>query len=170
MKDYIHIGFTGKAHGLDGKLKLSPLEAYWEDFAYLEILFVEEKGQAIPYFVEQLNLNSIPPLLRLEDIKTRESASRLANKKVWVRRTDLNEPEEKTTLTYHKYIGYTLIDEHQGELGKIEDIQAFPHQEMAFFQYNHQEKIIPLNDSLIVSVDENKQELMVSLPEGLLDI
>jgi len=71
---------------------------------------------------------------------------------------------------YHKYIGYTLIDEHHGDLGKIEDVQEFPHQEMAFFHYNNKEKLVPLNDSLIIRVDKEKQIIYVDLPEGLLDI
>lgn len=167
---YIHIGFTGKAHGLDGRLKLSPLAAYQDDFGDLEVLFIEENEQYIPYFVQHLNLKSVPPLVTLEDIDSRENAARLANKKVWARSTDLPEAIEKTTLLYHKYIGYTLIDEHHGELGKIEDVQQFPHQEMAFFNYNNADKLIPLNDSLITRVDKEKQTIHLNLPEGLLEI
>jgi len=170
MQNYIHIGFIGKMHGLDGRLKLSPKETYLEDFVNLEVLFIEEKTQAIPYFIEDINFKGVPPLIKFEDINTREQAAKISNKKIFARTADLRESEEKSTLQYHKFTGYMLIDEHLGELGKIEDIQAFPQQEMAFFQYQNEERFIPLNDSLIVSVDEEKQRLTVNLPEGLLEI
>lgn len=170
MQNYIHIGFTGKMHGLDGRLKLSSKEAYQEDFANLEVLFIEEKAGAIPYFIENINFKSVPPLIKFEDINTREQAAKLSNKKIFARSTDLPESEEKSNLQYHTLIGYTLIDEHLGELGKIEDIQKFPQQEIAFFQHKNKEKLIPLNDLLIVRVDEKQQQLIVDLPEGLLEI
>jgi len=167
---HTHIGFTGKAHGLEGRLKLVSEKAYLEDFAYLEVIFVEDKGGLVPYFIEDINFKGVPPLIKFEDIKTREQAAKLANKKIYARNSDLQEREAKNPLQYGAYIGYTLHDEQVGELGKIEDIQEFPQQEIAFFQYNKEEKLVPLNDSLIISVDEEQQLIIVNLPEGLLDI
>ncbi len=167
---HTHIGYIGKAHGLEGRLKLVSEDAYLEDFTYLEVIFAEEKGGLVPYFIEDINFKGVPPLIKFEDINTREQATKLANKKIYARNSDLQEREEKSPLQYGAYIGYTLHDEQLGELGKIEDIQAFPQQEIAFFQYNNEEKLIPLNDSLIISVDEEKQLIIVNLPEGLLDI
>jgi len=166
--DHTHIGFAGKAHGLEGRLKLVANEAYLEDFAYLEVIFLEEKGGLVPYFIEDINFKGA--LLKFEDINSREQALKLVHKKIYARNTDLQEREVISTLQYGKYIGYTLSDQNIGELGKIEDIQEFPQQEIAFFQYKNEEKLIPLNDSLIISVDEEKQLIIVDLPEGLLEI
>ena len=169
-KMHTHIGFVGKPHGLEGRLKLVSEEAYLEDFAYLEVIFVEEKGGLVPYFIENINFKGVPPLIKFEDINTREQATKLANKKIFARNNDLQEREKENPLQYGAYIGYTLYDEQLGEIGKIQDIQEFPQQEIAFFQYNNEEKLIPLNDSLIINVDEEKQLIIVNLPEGLLEI
>ena len=166
---HTQIGFVGKAHGLEGRLKLVADEVYLMDFVELEVIFVEEKGGLVPYFIEDINFKSVPPLIKLEDINTREQAAKIANKKIHARTNDLHS-EKVSPLKYGKFIGYALQDEHLGELGKIEDIQAFPQQEIAFFQYNNEEKLVPLNDSLIINVDEEKQLIIVNLPEGLLEI
>ncbi len=44
-----------------------------------------------------------------------------------------------------------------------------PQQEMAFLDYKGAEVLIPLNVQLIVSINEEKQEILMDLPEGLLD-
>lgn len=167
---HTHIGYIGKAHGLEGRLKLVSEDAYLEDFTYLEVIFAEEKGGLVPYFIENINFKGVPPLIKFEDINTREQAAKLANKKIYARNSDLQEREEKSSLQYGNFVGYTLHDEQLGELGKIEDIQEFPQQEIAFFQYKNEEKLVPLNDSLIINVDEDKQLIIVNLPEGLLEI
>jgi 16S rRNA processing protein RimM len=45
-----------------------------------------------------------------------------------------------------------------------------PQQEMAFVIHNGREVLIPLNESLIVSVDRENKTLLMDLPEGLLDM
>ncbi len=174
MEAYIHIGYIGKAHGLEGKVKVSPLDAYWEDFEYLEIYFIEDRGKPVPYFLEDINLDSQPPIAKFEDIGDREAATKMSNKKILIRVSDLKrevgESAEKTTLEYQQYIGYTLIDKQLGKLGEIEEIQEFPQQEMAFFEYNGAEKMIPLNEYIITDVDDEAKQLFVDLPEGLLSL
>ncbi len=41
---------------------------------------------------------------------------------------------------------------------------------MAFVIHNGREVLIPLNESLIVSVDRENKTLLMDLPEGLLDM
>jgi 16S rRNA processing protein RimM len=44
-----------------------------------------------------------------------------------------------------------------------------PQQEMAFLDYRGREVLIPLNEQLIISIDETQKHILMDLPEGLLD-
>jgi 16S rRNA processing protein RimM len=45
-----------------------------------------------------------------------------------------------------------------------------PQQEIAVVVYQNKEVLIPLNEKLIVSIDEDKKVILMDLPEGLLTL
>ena len=63
-----------------------------------------------------------------------------------------------------------MIDKEVGEVGVIEEILDMPQQEMTLIRYKKREVLIPLNEELILEIDEKKKQVMVDLPEGLLDL
>ena len=82
---------------------------------------------------------------------------------------DVSEKEE-IIVTIQMYEGFTIIDKNLGEIGTIESVVEFPQQDMAFVTYKEKEVMIPLNDSIVTQIDEDKKELIVDLPEGLLEL
>ena len=67
-------------------------------------------------------------------------------------------------------VGFTAIDENEGELGVITAVHEYPKQLIAALTYKNCEVLFPLNEEIIKGIDVVSEILTVDLPEGLLDI
>lgn len=171
-KMHTHIGYTKKAKGLDGTIKLKIFDEYWEDLSRVEAVFVDIVGKKIPYFVEHLDVEGMS--IRFEDISDRDMATALTGKEIYLQDKDVLADEERTftpeSATNEALIGFTMIDTEQGEIGVIEEIIEMPQQELAVIQYEGREIMIPLHENLVEGVDETTKIIVVNLPLGILDL
>jgi 16S rRNA processing protein RimM len=55
-------------------------------------------------------------------------------------------------------------------LGEIIEINEYPQQFVATVSYRNKEVMFPLNEDMIIEIDEDEGTLLVDLPDGLLDI
>ncbi len=172
MEKYIQIGNVRKTHGVSGELKYTVDDEYWEDFLEADVLFVDVRGRKTPYFVEGIKTGSLP-LMKFEDIDSREEAGIIANKALFMRSSDL---EERTTEEvdvadmFDLLPGYLIVEAEAGEVGAIKEVLEFPQQIMAVVDYKEKEILIPLNDVFIQNIDQQKQVIGMKLPEGLLEL
>ncbi len=172
MAQYINIGYTRKAHGLEGELKCSIEERYEEDFLSNERIFIDIKGSKVPYFIANVRGKG-EMILQLEEVTNRDQAIPLQSKGIFLREQDLIPDEERElemeeeTLRYGQLTGYLLRDRTLGDIAVINEVLDMPQQEMAFLLYQNREILIPLNEHLIVSIDDAKKTVLMDLPEGL---
>jgi 16S rRNA processing protein RimM len=172
MSEFVKVGKTQKAHGIKGELKLNVEEHFIDDLFETEVLFIEIKGQKIPYFVEDLQEgNAI--ILKLESVDSRNDAEQLMHKDIYMRREDISlsdEIIESEGLVYKFTEGFKVMDIHQGEIAEIEEVVEFPQQEMAYVTYNDKTILLPLHPNFIVEIDRENKIITMNLPEGLLDL
>lgn len=169
---FVSIGFTRKTHGVKGELKCSVEEDFEEIVLKKGRVFLDQKGRKLPYFVETIR-GAGEPIVKFEDVNTREDALMLQSKEMFLLESDLPldfivEDEEELAYGYVK--GFRLVDKTVGPVGTIEEVIEMPQQEMAVVRYKGREVLTPLNDRLIVKIDEKSREVLVDLPDGLLDM
>jgi len=174
MQEYQSIGYTKKTYGVKGELKLNIPDRYLEDFAQAEVLFLGIAGRKIPYFVEYINFEN-PFTLKFEDCNSKEAAIELTSKQIFMRTKDLLPEEEKVLESeegpfYEKYVDHLIKDKTLGQLGRIIEVIEYPQQEMAAILMNGKEVLIPLNEQLIISINEEAKIIEMDLPEGLIDL
>ena len=93
-----------------------------------------------------------------------------------MRTKDLLAEEEKVLeieaggLLYEQYVNYIIEDKTHGSLGKIEEIIEYPQQEMAAISIKEKEVLIPLNEQLIINIDDGTKTISMDLPDGLLNL
>src|SRR5205814_9904204 len=104
---------------------------------------------------------------KLEGVNTREAANKLTRKEVWLTETDFKKYAAKSAPA--NLIGYTIINEKK-PLGEILEVIEQPHQMLCRIEIKEKEVLIPLNESTIDKIDRKKKQVMVSLPDGLLEI
>jgi 16S rRNA processing protein RimM len=160
IQDCFRVGSILKTKGLKGEMQLYVDFDELEDIEF-DAIFVEIGGKLAPFFVESIKYgNGTQAYLYLEDVDTVEKASALVRKDIYL----------PNTLTLFDLEGFTVIDEHEGELGIITEINEYPQQLVASVTYKGVEVLFPLNEDIITGIDVVKEILSVDLPEGLLEI
>lgn len=170
--NYISIGFTRKTHGVQGELKAAIEPEFLPVVLEKGRVFFDIRGKKVPHFVGAVR-GAGEPIVKLEDVNTREDALPLQSRELFLLDTDLPvdfASIEEDELEYGYLVDFQLTDKTLGPIGKIESVVEMPQQEMAAVQYRGREVLVPLNEHFIVAVDQDARVLTVALPEGLLDI
>lgn len=163
------IGSILKTRGLKGELQMY---VDFENLPDIDItaIFIDVAGKLVPYFVESIKYpQKNTAYIYLEDIDTIEKATPLAKKDVYLSNTQ-KPKAKKAEFTLKDLLGFTAVDENEGELGKISAINEYPQQLIATVTYQGCEVLFPLNEEIIKGIDVVKSMVLVDLPEGLLDI
>jgi 16S rRNA processing protein RimM len=169
MVEYFKIGKFVTVHGLNGELLLKHSFGKKTSLKGLEAIFIEEKKDSfIPWFVESAKIkNEEETYIKLEGVDTRESAAKLSQKEIWLPEADFKKFAAKSAPA--SLLGYTVINDKQ-DLGEILEVIEQPHQLICRLELNGKEVLIPFNESTLQKVDHKKKQVLVSLPDGLLDI
>ena len=173
MEKLIEIGSVRKTHGYAGEIKLALIKGYGPDVKAAKFLFIGRiPAKALPYELE--SLRGADWIAKIAELTSKEQAAGLRGQNIYLREDEVtyvieDEMEEETKAS-QQFVGFTIIDEHLGEVGMIEEVVVYPQQEIAKLTYKGQEALIPLNQALISGVDFIKKIVFMDLPEGLLDL
>jgi 16S rRNA processing protein RimM len=169
MPEYFKIGKLVAVHGLKGELLLKHELGKKTTLKGLAAIFIEEKKNSfLPWFIESVKIKSEEEIfLKLEGIDTREKAMSLNQKQIWLPEEDFKKFVAKTAPA--GLLGYTIINEGES-LGEILELVEQPHQLLCRIDIKGKEVLIPLHEESLKKVDHKKKQVIVELPEGLLDI
>ncbi len=169
MIEYFNIGKLVAIHGLKGELLLKHELGKKTSLKGLQAIFIEEKKNSfIPWFVESTKIKSDDETyIKLEGINSREAAMRLSQKIVWLPEADHKKFASKNSPG--SLLGYTIINNKES-LGEILELIQQPHQMLCRLEIKGKEVLIPLHDESLQKVDHKKKEVIVELPDGLLDL
>lgn len=172
MENLVSIGYTKKPHGIKGDLKVQIEEEYLDDLLEAEVIFLEIKGKKVPYFISEAREgNEI--MLKFEDIDSREAASELSGKELFMREDDLQTAEQETDdllEDFTQLIGFQLEDTEWGSIGEIEDVIEYPQQILAVITYKEREVLIPLHPTFIRDILPDQKIIKMELPDGILEL
>ena len=166
---YFKVGKLVAAFGLKGELILKHSLGKKTSLKGLKAIFIEDRKEAfLPWFIESAKIKTDEEIfLKLEGVLSREAALKLMQKEVWIPESDFKKYSAKTSLV--NLLGFTVIDQGK-QLGEILELIEQPHQMLCRIEMNAKEVLIPLNASTLQKVDKKNRQVLVSLPEGLLEI
>ncbi len=169
MNEYFKIGKLVSVFGLKGELILQHHLGKKTSLKGLKALFVEErKSSFIPWFIEAARIKSDEEVyIKFEDVHTRETATKLVQKEVWLTEEDFKQFSSKSSPI--NLLGFDII-ENEKVLGEILEVMEQPHQILCRIEIEGKEALIPLHEGTIVKIDKKKKAVVVTLPEGLLEI
>jgi 16S rRNA processing protein RimM len=132
-------------------------------------LFIEELNNSyIPWFIVSSKAKAQDEIyIKIEGVNSKEAAHRFIKKNVWIKTEDFRRLAGKSSPI--ALLGYMLMDE-KDTLGIIEEVIEQPHQVLLRITLNNKELLIPLHQETLKNIDHKKQQVHVSLPDGLLDI
>jgi 16S rRNA processing protein RimM len=164
------LGSLIKPHGLKGDI-----QAFWDTdnidlYLGIESILVEQKGQLVPFFVENLRPQvGQKVLIKLEGVDTIEQAEEFRKLKLFL--PDEFIPKLKDDeFFYHEIIGFLVSDIEKGEIGIIDTIYNLPQNDLLVIKHQEKEILIPLKKELIKEFNRENKTILMQLPEGLLDV
>ncbi|WGQ07855.1 ribosome maturation factor RimM [Pedobacter gandavensis] len=169
IEEAFYVGYITKTKGLKGEVQLF-FEYDEPDLLELDVVFADFNGKLVPYFVStyKLQVNNTANIY-FDDVDHIDKAQPLLKKKIYLPLTKMPD-RSNDEFHYNDLEGYLVFDENHGELGEITEVNEYPQQFVATVIYQEKEIMFPLNDDLIVEIDEEESTLRVHLPDGLLDI
>lgn len=169
MKSYKSIGKIVSSFGLKGELLMVHHLGKKTSLKGLEVIFIENKNdEMLPYFIHSARIKSDTEVfLQLEGIDVKEKTKSLMQRQVWLTEEDFEKFAAKSSAI--SLLGYHLINEKQ-DLGEILEVIEQPHQLICRINLQEKEVLIPLHEETIKKIDKKKRQVVVELPEGLIDV
>lgn len=160
----LRIGKVLKSNGTEGGLVMSFLDIIPEDIDLQEPVFIEFDGLPVPFYFESFTpRGNNRALVQLTGVRNLKDADELAGADVYA---DYFEQDEEEDFT-----GWTVRDQDGREVGTVfahEDIPGNPC--LWVKKADGEEVLLPLHEELVLEVDENRQILSLTIPEGILDL
>jgi len=168
LNEYLAVGKIINTHGVKGELKVHPLTSDISRFDYLKLVWMEENGNMVEYFVEKVRYHKQLVLVTLRGIDTMEQAAKLKDCLMKVDR------KHARPLDEDEYFIADLMDcevyENGMLLGRVTDVlQPGGNDVYVTFGERYGEILIPAVSSVIQKIDLKNKKILVSLPEGLVE-
>ena len=171
-ENYFQVGYVARTHGVDGNLIIKTETFFPDDIEEKETVFLEIEGLPVPFFISDNGIsfrNDTSIIVSFDDINTEDEAAELIGAKVLLEQNkDNNNISAQTNNDLLD--GYLIVDTTIGKVGTVNSIIHFP--KNSVFQLFIQEKeiLIPNEQKLIENINHETKTILMSLPDGLLDI
>jgi len=161
------VGYISKTHGLKGEVTAVFTEPIELDA--LGSIFIEIKGNLVPYFIESFSDRGDKAFLKFEDINTPELAASLKGTLLYLHK-EVRPVLKRGEFYNDEVIGYTIEDDTEGILGQLKQVIQSGPSRLLEIDYHGKDVLIPVNGPFIKSVNKSKKLIKVSLPDGFLSI
>jgi 16S rRNA processing protein RimM len=153
-----------KSNGREGELLVGFVGIAPEDIDLEEPVFIEFDGLPVPFYFESFTpRGNTRALVRLTGVRNLTDAEELVGRDVCAE-DDLYEDEEED-LT-----GWAVLDADGTEVGTVTAHEDIPGNPCIWVETGHGEVLVPLREELVLDLDEQKETLRMTIPEGLLDL
>ena len=165
-EDVYKIGRLGKAHGVKGEVSFRFDDDIF-DTTDADYLILEIDGILVPFFMEEYRFrNDSLALVKFCDVDTQQRASELTGCDVYFPRTLAEESEGQLSLS--SLVGFDIVEASNSKVvGKIAAIDDTT--QNILFELEDG-RLIPASDELITNIDTNRQQIIMQIPTGLLEI
>lgn len=165
-EEYYKIGKIGKPHGVKGEVSFHFSDDVF-DRTDAEYLMLCIDGLLVPFFMEEYRFRSDETaLVKFCDIETQERAAELTGCEVFFSREMSDSDNEN--VSWAEIVGFILKDKATGnDIGRIASVDDTTVNILFELEDG---TLIPASDELISNININKKEIVIELPEGILDL
>lgn len=167
----VKIGYVQKPHGINGELVIRFQEEYYETLEEYPVIFLDIDNLLVPYFITEEGLrfkSSESVITRLEWINSDAKAKELCGSSVFVNQDDVIEFEDE--MSTNALVGFQLFGENLGLIGQIKEVHDYAGNLLLLIDYQGKDVFVPINDDLIIRIDEDQKEIELRIAEGLFDL
>lgn len=162
------IAYVARTHGLKGEVTVV-LDPDCPDLLSLKSVFLEIKGQLVPYFVESVSQKGPKAYLKLEGINDAHRAEALTSAGIFIPKSQ--RPQLPRGKFYNdEVVAFNVVDKSAGALGTVKEVLDLGSNRQLVVAYAGRELLIPLNGPFIRGVNKTRKEITVELPDGFLEL
>lgn len=175
-KELIPVGKFFRTHALKGELNVitdgyEP-QMLEEGFP----LIVDMEGIFVPFYAESVRTKgSQGCLVKLDGIDSQERAQEFVNKEIFMLRKDVAEwldVEEDEVATEDDLVGFSVYVNGIGKIGSVDSIDSSTSNILLLVKSDIDADIIyiPLVEDFIEEIDPENKKIILSLPDGIIDM
>lgn len=170
------VGKVSRLFGEGGELLINLFDTYTGGIEIGEPLFVIIDKLTVPLFVNSFRRSGKGGEIAFDDIETQQRAEMLLGQKLYLRvKSDAVLSEmEQLIRQFEGLIGYSVeLCEEDGERSASGEIVDFVYSELnpiLIIESGGEEVLIPINSITIESVDEQQEQIKLTMPNGLLEL
>ena len=162
----VALGTLGKPYKLYGEIYFIPFNHNSNiSFKGMNVLFGIDENKTNNLFVESFNSKS--NILKFKNIDSKESASKLSKKKIFILRHQMPKLN-KGEYYLVDLIGCTVLSDKNEKIGNVDDITSLPANDVIIVKNDNKEYLIPLIDDIIKFIDIKNKKIEIIVMPGLL--
>lgn len=169
MYKFVEVGFFKKAFGTVGEVRIDVKDQYLDDVFNAKVLFANQKGTFVPYFVQSLN-DKGSYVVKVEEIDNPEQAAEISSKICYLREMDVTAGNIRVMDTELDYIIGFDLQNSGASIGKVKALEEYPQQLMAILEYKGKEIMVPMTDAWIIEINTESEVVNMELPDDFLAI
>ena len=168
--DAFRIGRIGKPHGVRGEVSMQFSDDVF-DRTDADYVFLKVDGLLVPFFIEEYRFRSDETvLMKFCDIDDADHARELTGCEVFFPR-DYSADGADDRVTWAEIIGYSVVADDGRRVGTIKAVDdSTINILLDVVGDDGSEHLIPAVDDLIKDVDKGKKEIVMTIPDGLLNL
>jgi 16S rRNA processing protein RimM len=168
-EEFLLLGKVAKAHGMRGEIKIFSYSGQPENIAaYKELVLVDNMGTlSDPLTVLSCRVQGKIAITRLQTISNRNQAENIEGMGVLIAKKFLPELAEDEFF-WHQYVGKTVTDLKEHDIGKIETIFSNGTQDIMVIRAGNREILVPISKAIVVG--ESAEKITIDPPPGLLEL
>jgi 16S rRNA processing protein RimM len=161
------LGKLSKLHAFEGEAVLISEWEFSKNDTKTEWVFLKIDGPPVPFFISSFRLRSeTSAILKFEDINSEKQMLPYIGMEVFIEDKRKNRvPRKKSEVE-----GYQVTDTNKGLVGIAKTVLNYNQNFLLQVFRNDQEILIPVNESIIIDIDDRKKNITARLPEGFLDL
>lgn len=165
----ILLGRIIKTSGFEGAVSVKLEKEFVENIPLMESVFIETDGRPVPFFIAESEYNGGEILKLTFDGYTSETAvRRYAGCRIFTisGNNAATKYDDQAEIT-----GFNVYSSENELIGVIEEISENKGQWLLGIRNDSGRLfLVPLHEDLVIAVDSSKKELILDIPEGLLDL
>lgn len=168
--DHYLLGSLLKTKGIKGEIILKLNNDYSEEIQKLESIFIDVDNKLVPFFIEEIKIKTLSTVIvKLEGVDEEEKALEFVDLDFYILRNQLEILKINKVETID-IIGYKVFDQDKNLIGTVIEFMDIPKNPLLNVKLDKGEVLIPATDELVIEVDDDLHEIILIIPEGLLDI
>jgi 16S rRNA processing protein RimM len=165
----IALGEIVATHGIEGWLKLNPYNPDSPTLLSTQEIFLEKNSGRSVQRLQAVKPHKNQLLIRLEGVDGINAAEKWIGSIVSVAETEL-QPLGADEYYYYQVVGLEVYDTEGTHIGKITRLTSTPGGELYVVEGESKEYWIPATKEIVEKVDFDSGKVIITPPEGLLDL